>query len=208
METKTCTSCHTSKPLEDYSLRHNKRIPWCKLCVAEKTRTWYQHNKQRALKNTNEWARKNRRRSNEIKKKWEDKNKEYRIQWLKNYRKRRRIQLLDEERNQLTKKRNDIEQWLLEVGESVINSKIKMFCYICGMKTEKEELYYFQKKLTCIDCLIEYRDASATIKPQVKNTICIDCGGMSYDTRYTKCGPCRVADNVKRMIEIRSLLSF
>lgn len=45
-------------------------------------------------------------------------------------------------------------------------------------------------------------------KPAMAKIICIDCGGMSYDTRFTKCGPCRVKDNVQRMTEIRSLLSF
>lgn len=93
METKTCTSCHVSKPHEDFSLRHDKRIPWCKACIAQKTRKWYKRNREKAILNSKNWVIKNRKRSNEIKKKWESKNREWRKSYLAEYRRKKRFEI-------------------------------------------------------------------------------------------------------------------
>lgn len=95
METKTCSSCLSSKPLSDYSYRNKRPVAWCKSCVAQKTRTWYKAHREKALLNAKNWVTKNRRRSNEIKKKWEVAHKEYKKAWLVDYRKRKKSKSLE-----------------------------------------------------------------------------------------------------------------
>lgn len=45
-------------------------------------------------------------------------------------------------------------------------------------------------------------------KPAVAKIICEECGNTSYDTRFTKCGPCRMYENIEKQKKIRMNLNL
>lgn len=223
METKTCTSCHVSKPLNDYSFRNKKPVSWCKVCVAEKTKDWYQRNRERALLNAKNWVKRNRTKSNAIKKAWLERNREYRENWLREYREKHpniikkyskkyrdnnRVKIADIQRSYINRKKLNV--WLIEIGKEIIKSTVARDCDVCGMPSMRFDLYIFDTKYFCSRCLLDFKETSLIprVKFVIPKRVCSECGRMSYDVRHPKCGNCRVKENVQRMTEIRSLLSF
>ena len=62
--TKKCTKCFAIKEITQYNKKRNGLQSWCKLCENERTRIWYQNNKEKRNKKAREWEALNRDKVN------------------------------------------------------------------------------------------------------------------------------------------------
>lgn len=100
METKTCTKCGETKPLDEYnrdSMGYLKRKARCRTCTRKATLDWRNRNLERNRENTRRWIADNKDRYLEMKRQYHrnnaEKEKAYReefahVLWEARYRRR------------------------------------------------------------------------------------------------------------------------
>jgi len=65
---KTCSKCLKQKNTSEFNKKRNALQSWCKLCENERTKIWYQNNKEKRNKKAREWEAANRDKVNTAKK--------------------------------------------------------------------------------------------------------------------------------------------
>lgn len=73
--TKKCTKCLATKETFQYNKKRNGLQSWCKLCENERTKIWYQNNKEKRNKKARQWDAFNRDKVNIAKKARREKEK-------------------------------------------------------------------------------------------------------------------------------------
>lgn len=80
MLARTCTKCGHEKPICDFNKKKDGRDglhSWCKQCVRQYQRGWYQENREHQDARVKAWRKDNRRRVRCYAKSWSDKNADY-----------------------------------------------------------------------------------------------------------------------------------
>jgi len=95
-----------------------------------------------------------------------------------------------------------LDIWIQEVGREVLKSDSDRICPVCGMETRAVDLYIFDNKYFCFECLKDFKETS--LIPRVKFVLekvrCPKCGREHPDKRFKNvCIDCRVKKKRKEV---------
>lgn len=96
---KECNKCKIPKPINEFSLFNGKHISsWCKKCMAENSKLYYQNNKEKQIKYQLQYQKENSDKLNLYKKERYNKNKEKMTEWYRNYNNKNREKIRENKR--------------------------------------------------------------------------------------------------------------
>ena len=77
---KTCTKCGETKPLGGFHRNRSSadgRVSWCRECVAESKRRWYEENRDKVLERKRRYHEENRDKVRQRRRRWQEENLDY-----------------------------------------------------------------------------------------------------------------------------------
>ena len=184
-----CSKCQKLVAISKFSKdprKPNGLGAWCKECVCKNARLWYKKHKTQAKETSLKWARENPEKRKASCDKYFKKNKEIIL-----------------EKNRAYKGRLKLDVWIQETDHRVIKSNEAGPCDSCGMPTRKVDLYKFDARTLCWECLRDTLETGFHPRKRfvIPKRICNQCGREHIGTGPT-CIDCVVNSRQKKYQKI------
>lgn len=204
MGNKFCTFCKKDIPLSEYNYRNGHPLYNCKKCISIKRQKRYLEHREENIRKVQMWVEANRARSNENKARWKRNHREQVLQIGKTYYLKNREKILArhqqyrmehpdlrKETMRLWKLKHHLNEWIVSLNKPINKAVTGRNCDVCGLRTNKAQLYIFNDKFFCVECLKDFKETTRVL-PELKKIVCSECGRLTIDTRFPKCVDCRV----------------